>query len=536
MLFASLWTPDLVYFHLLLPEFVLLLTVAGLLAATTALGRDRTTATAIGFIGTAAAAFAALLALGTTGQGLFAPNAAAESAAQGAMLEADGLYFGFRAVLYLFLAAIILLWRSYDDPNEPNAVEFLTLLIGSAIGMSLMAASANLLVMVIAIELASMPSFALAGFDRRRRPAAEAALKYALFGAISTGFMVFGVSLLYVFYGSLDLPTVARGIASSSGGLVVPIALLAVFAGIGFKVAAVPFHFWCPDVFEGASLPVATWLSVASKTAAVILLLRVAAIFGAAAPPDSAIVLWLSGGLACFAMLTITFSNLAAIRQSHVRRLLAYSSIAHAGYLLAAGAVLQSAAAAQAAQSAALQYMVVYVLMNFGAFLGLALVREARGSEQMEAFAGLGRRCPALAISLTLCLFSLVGLPPLGGFVVKFWLIAAIGDAAAAPHNPVIMQWMQWLLIGTIVFNTAISLYYYGRIIRQMYFIDGSRTSLGRVPAAGTAVVACCAVALLLTGTILAGPLKQAGDRNAVTLHSSPPAAKAASGEAMLQP
>ncbi len=521
MLLASLWIPDPVYFRLLLPEFIILGAILALMLAATIFGRDRAMATMIALAGAVGALVAAVALLGSPDAGLFAPSAAHESAGQGAMLEVDGLFAGFRVVLYAFLAAIVLLWRRYDDPNEPNAVEFLTLLLASAMGMSLMAASANLLLMVIAIELASMPSFALAGFDRSRRPAAEASLKYALFGSIATGFMVFGVSLLFVFFGTLHVPTLAEKIIASSTGPIVPIALLAVFVGIGFKVSAVPFHFWCPDVFEGASLPVATWLSVASKAAAVVLLLRFAAVFSTLAPPDSAIVQWISGGLASFAMLTITFCNLAAFRQTNVRRLLAYSSMAHAGYLLAAGAVLQSPDSTQAAQSAVLQYLVIYVLMNLGAFLALALVAEARGSENMEAFSGLGWRAPTLAISLTACLFSLVGLPPLGGFVAKFWLISAVSDAASTPLNPTVMQWLQWLLIATIVINTAISLYYYGRIIRQMYFVDGSAIPLGRIAAAGNVVVALCATALLLTGTVLAGPLKTVGDRNAGTIHAA---------------
>lgn len=521
MLVASLWIPDPVYFRLLLPEFVLLGTVMALLAGATLFGRNRATAAIIALGGVIGAAAASVWLLGTPATELFAPSPDAEAAAAGSMLEFDGLFAGFRLVLLVFLAAIVLLWRGFDDPNEPNSVEFLTLLLASAIGMSLMAASANLLVMVIAIELASMPSFALAGFDRARRASAEAALKYSLFGAIATGFMIFGISLLYAFFGTLHVPTLAERIVESASGALVPVALLAVFAGIGFKVSAVPFHFWCPDVFEGASLPVATWLSVASKAAGVVLVLRFAAVFAAAAPADSAIVQWTSGGLATFAMLTITFCNLAAFRQTNVRRLLAYSSMAHAGYLLAAGAVMQSPGATAAAQSAVLQYLVIYVLMNFGAFLALALVRESRGSEEMEAFGGLGWRSPLLAISMSACLFSLVGLPPLGGFVAKFWLIAAVSDAAATPVSPVVMQSLHWLLIATIVINTAISLYYYGRIVRQMYFVESPARPVGRVGALANLAVALCAVGLLLTGTVLAGPLKAAGDRNAGTIHAA---------------
>ncbi|MBI5864054.1 MAG: hypothetical protein HZB38_06035, partial [Planctomycetes bacterium] len=398
------------------------------------------------------------------------------------MIMVDRLSSFFRLLLMVFLAGIIGMWAMFDRGRERRGAEFLVLLLSSAVGMCLLAGSSNLLLMIVAIETASMPSYALAAFDRSRR-AAEAAMKYALFGAVTTGLAFFGASLLFGAYGTLHVPTLAARIFEtlSAGGGVTPllcVALLTLFATIGFKISAVPVHFWCPDVFEGAPLPIATWLSVASKAAAVILLLRLTAMLTVAGPELSLAIAWAVG---IVATVTFTFANIAAYKQDNIRRLLAYSSIAHAGYMIAAAMVIATAQTSRgAAESAIAQYILVYMFMNFGAFLALGLVAQETGSESIQAFDGIGWRKPMLGMALAM----------------------------------------------------AISRYYYARLVKHMYLRRTPAPTTGRVASpAGVFALAACSVFLLLTGTLLIGPLKSAGDSASVAGVSAAPAASIVQGK-----
>lgn len=517
---AQIWTPDALSLRLVLPELLLLAAVVAILLGALAAGRSLRVAALIAVVGALVAGLASLASFGLVTDGgleLFAVSPAACAAARtgaAGMLSADRLSLAFRLLLIVFLVAILGMWLLLDAPRERYAPEFLSLLLCSAIGMMLMTSTLNLLLMVIAIELASQPSYALTAYDRLRRPAAEAGLKYAVFGAATTGFMLFGVSLLFGMFGTLHVPTLAQRLVSGEAApdtARLALALLLVFAGVGFKISAVPFHFWCPDAFQGASLPVATWLSVASKAAGVVLLLRLVGVFVAAGEQSgSAASAAASGvlmyGVGFFGLLTCTFANLAAYWQDNVRRLLAYSSIAHAGYMLCAGAIVAPAAQlSTAAVSAVVAYLIVYLFMNLGAFLTLGLVAADGGSEELSAFRGLGWRDAPTAVSLTIILISLVGLPPLGGFVVKWWLIYALGSAALS--SPFL-----WAVVAGIVFNTALSLYYYARIIREMWLVEVRPGRALAAPVVGKAVVHACAVALLLTGTIWIPALKRSAD------------------------
>lgn len=510
---ANLWMPDAATLRLILPELLLITAVAAVLLAPLAAGRDTRTAGLIALLGAIAAAVAAWATMDLPAVGGTELFAAAPAPG---VLVADQLGMFFRLFLMAFLAAILLLWALFDAPRERYAPEFLTLLLCSAIGMALMSTSVNLLVMVIAIELASLPSYALVGFDRLRREAAEASLKYVLFGAVCAGFTLYGASLLYGLCGTLHLPTLVERLAAAPTQVVsaplVTVALLAVFVGIGFKISAVPMHFWCPDAFQGASLPVATWLSVASKAAGLVLLLRLVALFGAPSGLEYREFLLprIGTGLAIFAAVTCTVANLAAFGQSNIRRLLAYSSIAHAGYMLCAGAIVMGDGNA-AAVSAVIQYLVIYLFMNLGAFTVLGLVAADRGSEELGAFTGLGWRDPPVAAAMTLCLLSLIGLPPMGGFIAKWWLLWALSGAAAESGHSLSLA--LWTLVFVIVANTALSLFYYARIIREMY-LRGVQVTDGplRAPALAKLTVHACAVALLVTGIFTIGPLKRSAD------------------------
>lgn len=536
-LLAEFWTPGVATWQFLLPELLLVGTIAGILVATVMAGRDARVTGLIALLGCAGAALAAWHSLGLLAGGPVELGGVPDDAGGfgPGMLAIDRFGLCFRLFVLVFLVAIIGLWFLFDAARERHAAEFFVLLIASAIGMSLMSSAVNLLTMVIAIEIASMPSFALAAFDRFRRSAAEAGVKYVLFGATTSGFMIYGISLLYGLFGTLHIPTLVDRLATAAQwGLpsaelwLIAFALLTLLAGVGFKISAVPFHFWCPDVFEGASLPVATWLSVASKAAGLVLLLRLVGMFVVPQRGEYEITILplVSYGVGLLAMATCTIANLAAYQQTNVRRLLAYSSIAHAGYMLCAGAILfRGEAPASAALSALAAYLAIYLFMNLGAFTTLGLVAADTGREDLDAFTGLGWRDPTVAASMTVCLISLVGLPPLGGFIVKFWLLCALGDAASSAETGVLVaaqSTLLWLLVGVVVINTAISLFYYARIIRQM-FLRGIETRDGalRAPALGKLAVHVCALVLLLTGTLLIPALKRTADAAATGAYTA---------------
>jgi NADH-quinone oxidoreductase subunit N len=426
-------------------------------------------------------------------------------------------------------------WLELRPQSAPNAPEFFTLLIGSALGMILMVSTLNLLMIVLAIELASLPSYAIAGFNKRDRLSAEASLKYVVFGAVTAAIMLYGVSLLYGYYGTLDIPTIAARVAqrageSSPGRVILGAGLFAVCVGIGFKIAAVPFHFWCPDVFEGAPIEVTTWLSVSSKAAGLALIVRIVSACVAPLTPGQAETLWgpMTLAIGIFAALTCTIGNFAAYRQDNVKRILAYSSIAHAGYMLMAGAILlpavsdSSGAPMNPAMSALALYVFTYLFMNLGAFGATALVSWQTGSESLTAFTDLGRRAPWVAVPMAICLFSLVGLPPLGGFIAKWWLLCALGEGAAR------QPWL-WVLVIVLVLNTLFSLYYYVRIVIVMFLRSEPRPAgppAFSTPLGGLVMVNACAVVLLLFGTIAARPVKTLADHYASGpfLGATPPA------------
>jgi len=433
------------------------------------------------------------------------------------MLLVDRLSLFFQLLVAVFLAGTIYLWMTGPSRHGTTAPEFFTLLLGSAIGMCLMAGTLNLLMVVIATEMASLPSYALVAFRKRMRVGAEAALKYSIFGAVCSAVMLYGVSLLYGYYHTLHVPAIAAQIAATTQAgigqpLVLAIAMLSVFVGVAFKISAVPFHFWCPDAFEGAQIEVTTWLSVASKAAGLVLLLRL--VFATVQPAVEmlsavrATDLFFGASLlvGVTASVTCTVGNLAAFWQNNVKRLLAYSSIAHAGYMLMAAAIVTSRT--NAGIGAVIAYLTVYLFMNLGAFAAVALVYWATGKETIDAYSGLGRRAPLVAVCMAICLFSLVGAPPMGGFVVKWWLLVALYESG-----------LVWLVL-VAVFNTLLSLFFYLRIVKAMFLTDDGQAPV-YTPLSGKAIMATCAVVILLTGTVLIGPLKNTSDRLATDLYQT---------------
>jgi NADH-quinone oxidoreductase subunit N len=406
------------------------------------------------------------------------------------LLVFDRAAFLWKVILLLFVIGVIVLGFSTTlrTMHHGDGPEFFTLLLGATLGMCLMAETSNLLMIFMTIELASLPSYVLAGFRKTHRLGAEASLKYVLFGATTSSIMVYGLSFLYGLYGTLQLHDLA--VQMSHGAVVLVIVIGAILVGVGFKIAAVPFHFWCPDVFEGASIDVTAFLSVASKGAGLVLLLRLVETFAAAtnfSPTGSLTALAVIIGVV--GAVTATVGNVAAFAQSNIKRLLAYSSIAHAGYILCAVSLVvkgQTSEAgfdpANAAAQTVLLYLAIYAFMNLGAFAVAALV-----GEHLTDFKGLGPRSPLLAACMFASLVSLIGLPPFAGFLAKFNVMWALFQNGG---------WW-WSLIAVIAVNTVASAFYYFRVIRAMYLEPGDSAQV-EADIIGVMLSVVCAAALVL--------------------------------------
>jgi len=395
-------------------------------------------------------------------------------------------YDGFTVFLRLFLFgfAALLIWLSMltGIPDSEDSGDFYCLLLGATVGMSLMASATHLLMVYIGVEMASLPSYALAGFLKGKRQASEASLKYVVYGGGASGVMLYGISLLAGKFGTAYLPDLAnayvKALHQSPSAAAIgadPYLLLGtmlILIGMGFKLAAVPFHFWCPDVFEGAAAEVAAFLSVASKGAALALVGRFSLILaGLTAPGPDRYDAWLHvarylvPGLAFFAVLTTTFGNLAAYLQTNLKRLLAYSTIAQAGYMMMGLAALNREGA-----SAVLFYLVAYLFMNLGAFAVVAFLRNQTGSEDLSAYRGLAYRSPLLAVLMSIFLLSLLGMPPLAGFAAKFQILSALTHAGQAysSSGQTALGYTMYILLGALVINTALSAVYYIKVMKVM--------------------------------------------------------------------
>ena len=449
----------------------------------------------------------------------------------GGLLVFDSLTAYIRFLLMGFLFLYIPFTKASGIPDHEDGADFYTLVLGATLGMCLMASANHLLMVFMAVEMASVPSYALAGLLKGRKASSEAALKYAVYGAGAAGIMLYGISLLAGLLGTCHLPSMASELArvvdaGTATGSVMVLALggLMVAVGLAFKLSAVPFHFWCPDVFEGAAAEIGGFLSVASKAAAVALLLRICFGLGVSPAGVGAVAANLAEpGLAglestrhfmvyvvgLMAAITCTLGNLAAYGQTNIKRLLAYSTIAHAGYLMMAVAAAVAlvgvdAAASRDAVSAVAFYLGTYLFMNLGAFAIVALLRNRLRSEEIESYAGLVRSSPGIVVATAVVLVSLIGLPPLAGFVAKFLVFSSLVQAISVGAERPLM--LVLLVVGGL--NTVLSLFYYLRVLKVMTFDPppadrvGGEFSLVSLPGA---VVTALVVPVVVLGVFWSG-------------------------------
>ncbi len=443
------------------PEIVLVFTlmavlVFDLISKNRAPGERRLLIVVPSLVGLVIALFYSFQTVDATSAGLFSN-----------MVAFDGFGQVLR-VLFIVTSIFILLFTLHSNELRPvHHGELLVLLLTVTVALIWMANSINLLMIYLALETVSVASYVMVGYLKTDRLSNEASLKYILFGAVSTGTMLFGLSLLYGLTGSLDLYAIRTALSSqevvASSGPALMVIIVLVLAGIGFKMATVPFHFWCPDVYTGAPTPVTAFLSIGPKLAGFAVLIRF--FYGGLASPNGDGATWAMVGsvdwqtiLMGISVITMTLGSVAALQQTNLKRLLAYSSIAHAGYIMM-GAVVLSGEGIQAM----IAYMLVYLFMNLGAFLVVIVVHNDVGSFDIKDYAGIWRRAPMLTLVMGIFLFSLMGIPPFAGFLAKWYIFAAVIRAG-----------LGWFAVIGVV-NSAIGAFYYLKILKTM-FMEGADT------------------------------------------------------------
>ena len=440
---------------------------------------DRESLAGVALVGLATAAGAALwLWAGGSGAGGF-----------GETLRADRYALFFALLLIAATALTILLSVDFLRLHALPAGEYYALMLLSTSGMVFMAAANDLIVIFLALEIMSVAVYVLVGMLRQEVRSNEASLKYFLLGAFATGFLLYGIAFFYGATGSTRLDVVAQAVARDGLTPFLLLGLALVLVGFGFKVALIPFHVWTPDVYEGAPTAVTAFMAVGVKAAAFAAFARVFA--GALVSVAAS---W-TGVLWVLAALTMTVGNVGAVTQRNVKRMLAYSSIAHAGY-----ALVGLVTATKAGEAALLYYLVVYAVMNLGAFgVLIALGRRGEPNEMLQDFAGVGFRQPVLGLTMAVFMLSLAGIPPTAGFAGKFYLFSAAVDAG----------YVGLAVIG--VLNSVISVYYYLGVLVQMYMTEGTRP----IDAPATrpyllATILFAGVATLLLGVFPSGTMELA--------------------------
>lgn len=413
---------------------------------------------------------------------VFARPSGAVEPILGGMLVLDNFSVFFKFLVLAASAMTLFLSAGYLDRLKYGGGEFPSLILTATLGMFVMASAANLASLYVGLELMALSVYVLVGFCKLEIRSNEGAIKYFVLGAMSSGILLYGISLVYGSLGTLDLAAIRAGLSSApQSNLVLLLGIVLMAFGMLFKVAAVPFHVWTPDAYEGAPTPVTAFISVGPKAAAFAIFLRV---FAVAFRPEFDAwrnVIWAA------AAMTMILGNVAAIRQDNVKRMLAYSSIAHAGY-----ALLGIVAGSDAGISAVLMYMLVYTFMNIGAF-GMVILLESRGyaGETISDWAGLSHRSPAAAGIMLFFMLALAGIPPTGGFMAKLYVFAAAVNAGYVG------------LVVIAVLMSAVSLYYYFRLVVEMYLRDGAEAEGGAEMVRDSwawGVVVLCTVVVLAIG------------------------------------
>jgi proton-translocating NADH-quinone oxidoreductase chain N len=403
------------------------------------------------------------------------------------MVAVDQFALFFKIYAALTALFVGLIATDYVRNEIPYQGEFYALMLLAALSLMLVAASVNLVMIYLAFEFLSIVSYILTGYLRDSEKSVEGAVKYFIYGATASGVMLYGFSLLYGATGSLDLQGIAAGLAAADPSietLVIP-AIILVVAGLGFKIALVPFHQWAPEAYEGAPTPITAFLSVGPKAAGFALLTRVMIIAFPNAFPG-----WITV-LTGIAILTMTFGNLVAMWQTDIKRLFAYSSIAQAGYMLIGVVAItpsylnsQTVSRWDEGLNGLLFYLLAYLITNIGAFGVIIAVENKTYSSSIDTYAGLIRRSPLLAIAFVVFLLSLIGIPPTAGFVGKFFVLGAA------------VNQQMFLLAGVGIVNSVISAYYYLALIRKMIFDEATDTS--PIPLTGSLNVAVTATMVLV--------------------------------------
>ncbi|HEX8291552.1 MAG TPA: NADH-quinone oxidoreductase subunit N [Pyrinomonadaceae bacterium] len=471
-------------------------------------------------LGAAALGCASVLVLGWP----FLSGAGAGSALTGfyGTIRVDGFAVVFKLIFLLSAALTVAVSLRYLDVEGEQRGEYYSLVLFATVGMMFLASGYDLIVLYISLELMALTFYVLVGYTKRERRSNEAGMKYFLLGAFSSGILLYGMSLLFGVAGSTNLgdiaPAVARAASAATEAAgpslrpMVLLAMVALGAGLFFKIAAVPFHMWAPDAYQGAPTSVTAFLSTGSKAASFALLARIFLEALGGMRVDWAPLLGL------VAAVTIMVGNWAAVTQTNAKRLLAYSSVSNAGYLL-----LGVIAANEYGYTGLVVYLVVYTFMNVGAFgVIIALRRQGVAGDEVDDLTGLGQKAPGLALMMAIFMLSLGGLPVTGGFIGKWFLFGGIIQRGAAEGR----DWYYWLAAWA-AFNTVVSFYYYVRFIRAMYI--GDREADARPLSLSTPLktaLVVCAVAVVLIGVYPHPLIKAAGSVVTAVLPSAAPVAR----------
>jgi len=478
---AGLSTSD---FYYILPELVITTGALVVLIADVLLPRERR----------ARLAWITLAVIGATLASL-APFASTHVEVAHGLLAVDRFALFFKIVFLIAAAITVLMSTRYLAVEGASPGEYYFLILCATLGMMVMAGGIDLITIFIGLETMAVSFYILAGFIKPSQRSNEAAVKYFLLGAFSLGILLYGMSLMYGLSGTTNLRVMAGSFDAASRDPRLVLAVILVVAGVGFKIAAVPFHMWAPDVYEGAPTPITAFLSVGSKAASFAMLIRIFVEGLPSMSGDWRLLFWV------LSIVTMTVGNVAAVTQSNVKRMLAYSSIAHAGYVL-----IGIVAGTPRGITATLVYLMIYSFMQLGAFAVVVLLRRSDvAGDDLKDFSGLHFRNPFAAFAMLLFMLSLGGIPPTAGFMGKFWLFSAAIDAR-----------YYWLALIAVL-NSAISLYYYIRIVVFMYVkteVAGSEPSTSPPMALALAV----AMAATLVFGVYPGLLFQVADASARTL------------------